>query len=127
MIKYIFLLSLFLFSCNSDSLVMLTNSYVYVDEGATNRMICKDPSQEGDNYIPCDIVDYDYNDSYIIAKQQYYSDCYQGYQGERTLEKGSYYYWIIQISNDSLIGPLTKSEFEVTRRELKITDKLQLD
>uniref|UniRef100_A0A0N4ZEB6 Ntox44 domain-containing protein n=1 Tax=Parastrongyloides trichosuri TaxID=131310 RepID=A0A0N4ZEB6_PARTI len=82
-------------------------------------MICKDPSQNGDNYIPCDIVDYNYNDSYIIAKQQYYSDCYQGYQGEHTLEKGSYYYWIIKLSVDSLIGPLTKLEFEATRKEVQ--------
>lgn len=36
-------------------------------------------------------------------------------------------YWIIQIANDSLIGPLTKSEFEVTRKEMQIPDKLKLD
>lgn len=36
-------------------------------------------------------------------------------------------YWIIQIANDSLIGPLTKSEFEITRKEMQIPDKLKLD
>lgn len=36
-------------------------------------------------------------------------------------------YWIIQIANDSLIGPLTKSEFETTRKELQIPDNLKLD
>lgn len=36
-------------------------------------------------------------------------------------------YWIIQKSNDSLIGPLTKSEFEFTKKEMQIPDKLKLD
>lgn len=36
-------------------------------------------------------------------------------------------YWIIQIANDSLIGPLTKSEFEATRKEMQIPDKLKLN
>lgn len=36
-------------------------------------------------------------------------------------------YWIIQISNDSLIGPMIKSEFEITRKEMQLPDKLKLD
>jgi hypothetical protein len=36
-------------------------------------------------------------------------------------------YWIIQIANDSLIGPLTKPQFEHIRNEMKIEDRLKLD
>ena len=125
--RYFYLTSLLWASCNSDSVSRLTNTYVYVDEGSNSRMICKDPSSNKDNYIPCDVVELDYNDSYIIAKQQYFSDCYQKYKGGRKLEEGNYYYWIIKISNDSLIGPLTKAEFKQTIEEMKIPDKLRLD
>lgn len=36
-------------------------------------------------------------------------------------------YWVIQIAHDSLIGPLTKSEFEIIRKELKIPKSLKLE
>lgn len=36
-------------------------------------------------------------------------------------------YWIIYNPTDSLIGPLIETEFEVTRKELRIPDKLKLD
>lgn len=43
------------------------------------------------------------------------------------LTKNDINYWIIQKSNDSTIGPLTKSEFDGVRIKLDVPDKLQLD
>ena len=36
-------------------------------------------------------------------------------------------YWVIQKSIDSLIGPLTKSEFEYIREEMSVSSSLKLD
>ena len=41
--------------------------------------------------------------------------------------ENSYLYWILIISNDNLIGPLTQLEFDATRKELGVSDKLKLD
>lgn len=79
-------------------------------------------------YLRDDTVKYPKNDKDALLKSEKEADS--------IIANDPYYkkifsndtnYWIIQISSDSLIGPLTKSEFEATRKEMNIPDKLKLD
>lgn len=79
-------------------------------------------------YLRDDTVKYPKNDKDVLLKSEKEADS--------LIANDPYYkkifsndtnYWIIQIARDSLIGPLTKLEFEVTRKEMNIPDKLKLD
>lgn len=75
-------------------------------------------------------------ESYVKLKKLSELGYSYGYIADSLLRSVPYYqklfanssnYWIINKYNDSLIGPLTKSEFEVARKKLKMPDKLKLD
>ena len=62
------LCSLFIQSCISDSIKNLGNGYFYRDEGENIKDILCQNSNGGE--IPSTVLDYIYNDEYIIAKQK---------------------------------------------------------
>jgi len=79
-------------------------------------------------YLREDTVKYQINDKVSFVKSEHEADS--------QIKKGTFYqhifankinYWIISIARDSLIGPLTKAEFALVSKRLKIPGELKLD
>lgn len=103
----------------------LSGSYYYASESADNSIIVKHISKEGDKYIPCNVVDYVYNDDFILAKQEPQSSCFSGIDSTKYGSE-QYYYWII-VHNKSLIsGPFTYAEYLMYREYYAVPDILRL-
>ena len=112
MSKYILVLFL-LFFTGCDDLENLPYGYQYVSENMTNTVIS---NGYGKTAISCMVLDYKYNDQYLIAKQAYYpygndlNQCFSTTITENIYkqEKGKIYYWLIDMKNDILFGPYSK-------------------
>ena len=90
---------LFIQSCTSDSIKDLGRGYFYRNEGGGIKdILCQRPDGEE---IPATILEYIYNDEYIIAKQK--PKYPQETLYKRIYEYGtndSLFYWIIFVTND---------------------------
>lgn len=106
---------------NRDSPIYLVGNYVFVDCD-----ICK-ANDNGSLHIviPGEVCDYMYDENYIIAYQRpsfVRADYFWKY--DNTIDKDSILslkkeckeikdcYWIINVQNDSVIGPMDKKMFE---------------
>lgn len=79
-------------------------------------------------YLRDDAVKYSKNDKDALRKSEKEADSLmKNNKYYQSIFRNDTNYWIIQIANDSLIGPFTRSEFEKTRKEMEIPDKLKLD
>ncbi len=58
--------------------------------------------------VPAKVTEVGWNDDYILAKQM---------KGEK-----NHAYWIIQLSNDYVTGPLSDSSFSEKKEELRLSD-----
>jgi len=108
----------------------LGHGYVFYEEGGFPLISRDIPSRR---CIPQVVVDYDYDNSYIIALQNEYkltSYEVEKYSIEQQYEvikkKGKLKYWIIDNINDSIYGPLKKNEYLNKRNELGIPSELTL-
>lgn len=106
---------------NRDSPINLVGNYVFVD-----RDICKANDDGSLNIvIPDEVCDYMYDDNYIIVYQRpsfIRADYFWEYTN--TVDKDSILsiknkckevkdcFWIINVRNDSVIGPMDKKLFE---------------
>ena len=119
------LCSLFIQSCISDSIKNLGNGYFYRDEGENIKDILCQKSNGGE--IPATVLDYIYNDEYIIAKQK--PKYPQEPLYKRKYEYGtndSLFYWIILKTNDVVLGPLSWQEYLDMRLKYQIPIELSL-
>lgn len=62
----------------------------------------------GANAVPAEVTEVGWNDDYILAKQM---------KGEK-----NHAYWIIQLSNDQVIGPLNEESFSEKKDEFGLSD-----
>ncbi|GKV70339.1 hypothetical protein NCCP2716_28370 [Sporosarcina sp. NCCP-2716] len=62
----------------------------------------------GANAVPAEVTEVGWNDDYILAKQM---------KGEK-----NHAYWIIQLSNDHVTGPLSDSSFSEKKEEPGLSD-----
>jgi hypothetical protein len=85
-------------------------------------ILCKRP--EGGE-IPANIIDYNYNSDFIIAKQMPKIPPDPLYEKEYVYPPDKELYWIIVISNDSVYGPLGIKEFKEIKEHLNVPDKLK--
>lgn len=99
----------------------LGGGYTYYYE--QDHVLGRDKTQPD---IPPTIDAFSYDDEFIIAKQSLRGRCPSAMYNapdnyvDYPLGLDSTYYWIIVKKNDSLLGPLTKSEFNEKYREMKI-------
>ena len=118
------LFALFIFaSCNlSDERRNLSGDWEFVDEGRQDRAI-----DSYKHHIPCNVIEYGYDDNFIIAAQKPTSDCFLG-PDSFTYKYGmdSTYYWIIEHDKKLFIGPLDLASFSKMRMELGIPMGLTL-
>ncbi|WP_276131871.1 DUF3997 domain-containing protein [Polluticoccus soli] len=143
--------SILLVACNmSDSSKKLSGNYCYRWEGGGDKVILRHSGSVRDN-IYGEVVDYEYNDDFIIAMQRPDFKTHAHYlafelpgdeiekdirEAESTLRTEPYYiqifsnklnYWIISHNHNKTFGPLTKSEFQKLHDSLNIDEDLNFD
>lgn len=122
---FLYWLVLIIQSCTSDYNKYLGKGYFYRDEGGEIKdILCERPNGKE---IPATILDYVYNDEYIIAKQKpklpqdpLYKEEYEYHYGEESL-----YFWIIIKKKDIIFGPMNKIEFANKIKKLGINLKFE--
>lgn len=94
--------------------VELPNGYHYIHEGEDFRVI------SGQNYIPPTVISYAYDSNYIVLARIPFSETLQKHLN--TVE-----FYLIDIYNHTLHGPLDCSEYLKLKNKFKITLKLALE
>lgn len=110
----------------------LSSNYVF-----NESEICINDSNGLRIVIPDNVINYMYDDDYIIAKQiplfmraDYYwaFDSSSSKDSLNALKRKCYdmkeCYWIISTCDNKIIGPLTESDFDAKCKEMKITIKM---
>jgi len=109
----------------SDVVEELPNEYVYGDEAPLQKWIMKNPlSLNSDLYIPCKVLEYKYNQNYIIAKIEFHYDmyCVVGFEESKRLKEGKVYYYIIDTVKNIRYG-----EFDTYEKFTKKLNILKVD
>lgn len=111
-------------SCNfSDEVRELNGGWKFVSESKHDRAI-----DGGDIHIPCEVLQYGDNENFIIAAQKPTADCFLGKDTSIYKDgRDKIYYWLIVKSQKILLGPMTKTEFEQSRKQYKVPDNLKLE
>lgn len=116
-------------SCSSggDYSSDLGQGYFYRSEGDNIHDILS--SKADGHQIPADVVSYDYDDEFIIAKQKPNYEQDPLYDAEYRYEDGldNYYYWIIKHEDNSIRGPLNRSAFESAKVDLMVSKDLSFE
>jgi hypothetical protein len=102
----------------------LPNGYIYSTESSQEMWIQKNPlSINSKSYIPCKILEYQYNKRYILAKIKFHYDmnCVVGFEESKMLTEGKIYYYIIDTQKHVRYGAYENiSDFNYKLKELKI-------
>lgn len=121
------LLLFFLFCCGcSDYTERLGSGYFFVKEGGSlNEIYCEKPFG---GRIPATVIDYDYNNDFIIAKQKPKIPQSILYEKKYEYKYGlnEYYYWLIIKDEYSVLGPYSISEFNEAKEVYGIPNTLEL-
>lgn len=133
---HIFILCGILTSCLGVFYVDLGNRYAWTEDRAIMK-IKKDTSRElyGDWIIRPQVLNYDYDDRYIIAYQVYdggffYDSCEieeikdSLFLQFAKLREMKHCYWIIDKETGEVMGPLRKNEFDKKCVELNVKAKM---
>lgn len=122
-LKYLILTSCIAFgSCNlSDDVVQLSGNYSFYHESMDDNTIY---NEGGDEAIPCNVVAYDYNNDYIVAKQIRTRQCDLEKRTEYP-NSDSIFYWIVAHKGKKFLGPLTLIDYQQKRISLNIPSDLQ--
>jgi hypothetical protein len=126
---WIIIFTILLTSCGSggDYTKKLSGSYIYRHEGSPlNEIFSEDPTLQG---IPGDVINYSFNDDYIIAKQRP-NETPDPLEDRVILYKNGTnytYYWIIVHKNKSIIGPLDLFEFQGACNKYNVPKSLNFD
>lgn len=80
------------------------------------------------NNIPPTVLDYKYNQDFIIAlqKPEAYDKIIYGNLGKYEYGRDTIYYWLIICQKDSVIGPMSFNQYIQTREIYKVPSNLQL-
>ena len=114
-------------SCSSDYTKNLGNGYFYRFEGGEMNDIFNKKANGGQ--IPANVVSYDFDDDFIIAKQKpklpqdpLYEKDYKYIKGDK-----EYYYWLIVKESNLVLGPLNFEEFNSSRIKYKVPNNIMLN
>lgn len=112
---------------NSDNVVDLGDGYFYRNEGGMIKDILSEISENGE--IPSTVLDYSYDNNFIIAKQKpkIPQDPLYSKKINYKLGLNREYYWVIQKKQSIVIGPLSFDEYRDIFRLKKIPKKLYLN
>ena len=107
----------------------LPNGYKYISEQHTveyEYIVFEEATsliEEEKNTIPCKVLNYKYNERYILAKIKFHYDmnCVVGFEESKTLTEGKIYYYIIDTKKHVRYGAYENiNDFNHKLKELKI-------
>jgi hypothetical protein len=114
-----------------DESVDLGGGYIYMSDGSVDYIYHKAEYLSKSYYeklIPCYVLDFNYDESFIIAVQVPSSSCYMGSERKDALESGyDYNLWIAVKETNQTIGPLSYNEYQSKRIDLNVPEELQID
>lgn len=107
----------------------------FFDASGPHPFIYNNGHEEGSPFIPCNVVAHASNDQYIVAAQKQDTDCRQAEGGGKdadfvksTQKTGNLVnFWIIDVTANKVIGPLSLNEYLLQRQQLNIPDDLKMD
>jgi len=109
----------------SDIYKDLPNGYMYVDEAPLYKYIILKKAhtliEQEENTIPCSVLNYTYNQNYLIAKIKFHYDMNYGTTGfkeSKRLKEGQIYYYIIDTKKNIRYGAF--DTYEKFAKKLKI-------
>ena len=107
-------------------------SWYFDPDSDVHPFIMRGGSHEGDPFVPCNVIGHAYNDQFIIAAQVPDTSCHHNAADEKRQEAANntgnpVNFWIIDISADKLIGPLSLNEYFQQRQQLNIPDDLKMN
>lgn len=113
-------------SCSSDTTINLGSGYFFRNEGSLNKDILCESPKGGE--IPATVVEYVYDNKFIIAKQlpkipqdPLYEKTYNYTNGN-----DQYYYWLILKESNTVFGPLSINELDSIKAEYDVPKRLSL-
>lgn len=123
---YAFVILLYGCSC-SDYGKNLGEGYFYRFEAKDLTDILCERSNSGE--IPANVIAYDYNHQYIIAKQKPKLPPDPLYSKEYVYLNGSdsVYYWLIIKKEHCVLGPMNLDEFKMAKAKYNVPDDLKLE
>lgn len=105
----------------------LSGGYFFYDEGLNQAVITHPPGVPGEGNIPCTVVEHVWDRYFILAKQIAQSDCFWSQGRDIKQEVGHTYFWIIEVDNEKVIGPLDKKAYFNERRKSNVPEDLVLE
>jgi hypothetical protein len=111
----------------SDIYKDLPNGYVYISESSMQKSIIFEDAnsieQQSKNYIPCKILEYKYDENYIVAKIKFHynMECNVGFKESKRLKEGKVYYYIIDTVKNIRYG-----EFDTYEKFIEKIQKLHV-
>lgn len=133
MLGKILILLLVVYGCGAgvgDKVEDLAGGYQYVSESNINSVIIH--SDKTMPQILCEVIAYNWNQNFIIAKQRYFPygqglrDChFQQKNMHISQDIQKIYYWIIDIKKKKSYGPyINKNNYLKEKEQLKISISL---
>lgn len=123
---YIVLLTtlFFLVSCSGrDYVESLPGGYEFVSESNEQSFIYG----KGDEYIPCTVVSYVFDEDFILICQKPSEPCiHTEATGIEIKNVDVIQFWIVDVRENILLGPFNLSEYLQKRSMIGVSDKLTL-
>jgi len=121
-------LTLIILSCSSDYTKSLGNGYYYRHEGDELNDIYNEKPNPNGREIPANVVAYDFDDDFIIAKQKPKLPQDPLYDKDYKYDRGDkeFYYWIIIHKKKLILGPLDFDKYKLVRKENNVPEDLIL-
>lgn len=114
-------------SLHSDYTTELSGGYFLRSEGGINRDILHHDSGFGE--IPANILSYDFNNEFIVARQRPAKFSEPLYEGRYEYPKGKdkIYFWLVINKQHRIFGPLSEQEFEVMCEKYNVPCSLDVN
>ncbi|QKQ26173.1 DUF3997 domain-containing protein [Candidatus Reidiella endopervernicosa] len=100
-----------LLGCAVDYEIELPGGYVLYSESRDNQVIASKSGTATSKYIPCNVEAYTHNNTHIVVRQRFSPSCFWKQKNRPTQEEGKTYYWIININNQTIQGPMSYEYF----------------
>ena len=112
---------------HGDYTSALSGGYFLRSEGGIHRDILNYDS--GYKEIPANVLSFDYNDEFIVAKQRpadFNEPLYEGHY-EYPIGNDTIYFWLVACKLHLIFGPLSQKEFEAVRRKYNVPGSLDVN
>ena len=118
----------------ADYTISLENGY-RIDRLSAHQIAIygEEPVQSEDKsvynylYVPTEVSDVWWNEDYIVAKQIVLVADERGYeQPPKKPTSNDFYYWLIDVNNHQVLGPLNEKEFHDETSKLELTEVINL-